>query len=199
MSAFLEVEYDRKANEQATAHRRLCWQCRTCWVSISTSDERRPCRRSKAALQYTGRVSVTVAYQHYRKVYPMTEPTDGVTAVIFPPLRPLITIPAETDLPLNEYAVRRFSLPVPVRVVKVAAVLTTMKSKFAPDTAASMNCIVPPWPSICCRIGVGIAWVVYCKCKLGGNFTNGVAVRDLERQGGHPSCRAVISALYKPR
>ena len=88
----------------------------------------------------------------------MTLPTLGVTAVILPPLRPLMTMPADTDLPLKEYAVSRFSPPVPVKVVKVAAVLTTMKSKFAPDTAASMNCIVPPWPSICCKIGVGIAW-----------------------------------------
>ena len=64
MSAFLEVEYDRESNEQATAYRCLCWQCRTRWVSISTSVERRPCRRSKAALQHTGRIAVTVAYEH---------------------------------------------------------------------------------------------------------------------------------------
>ena len=64
MSAFLEVEYDRKANEQTTAYRCLCWQCRTRWVSISTSVERRPSRRSKAALQHIRWVSVTVAYEH---------------------------------------------------------------------------------------------------------------------------------------
>ena len=99
MSAFLEVEYDRESNEQATAYRCLCWQCRTRWVSISTSVERRPCRRSKAALQHISRITVAVAYQHYRKVYPMTLPTEGVTAVIFPPFLPEITIPADTDLP----------------------------------------------------------------------------------------------------
>ena len=61
MSASLEIVYCRKAIEQAAAYRRLC---RGRSVRISTSVERRPSRCRQAALQHTGRVSVTVAYQH---------------------------------------------------------------------------------------------------------------------------------------
>ena len=61
MSASLEIVYHRKTSVKATANRRLC-RCST--VRISTGVERRPCRRSKTALQHIRGVAVAVAYQH---------------------------------------------------------------------------------------------------------------------------------------
>ena len=98
MSALLEVVNRSESSEQATADRRLC---RGCSVSISTGVERSPSRsRKERTLERVNRIAVAVAYEHYRNVYPMTLPTLGVTAVILPPLRPDMTMPAETDLPL---------------------------------------------------------------------------------------------------
>jgi hypothetical protein len=61
VSASLEIVYNRKASVKATANRRLC---RISTVRSRTSIERRPCRRSKTALQHIRRVAVAVAYQH---------------------------------------------------------------------------------------------------------------------------------------
>ena len=97
MSAFLEIVNRSKATEQATADRRLC---RGRSVRISTGVEGSPSRsRKERTLERADWIAVAVAYQHYRKVYPMTLPTDGVTAVILPPLRPDMTMPADTDFP----------------------------------------------------------------------------------------------------
>jgi len=69
-------------------------------VSVCTLVKGKP-KRIATAKQLVCWIAVAVAYQHYRNVKPMTEPTEGVTAVILPPLRPLITMPADTDLPLK--------------------------------------------------------------------------------------------------
>ena len=100
MSALLEIVNRSKATEQATADRRLCRKRSTRWVRISTGVEGSPSRsRKERTLERVDRIAVAVAYEHYRNVYPMTLPTDGVTAVILPPLRPDMTMPADTDLP----------------------------------------------------------------------------------------------------
>ena len=95
----LEVEYQSESGLQATVDGGFG---RKGVVRSRTKIEGSPCRSRKTALQHISRIAVAVAYQHYRKVYPMTLPTLGVTAVILPPFLPLMTIPADTDLPLNE-------------------------------------------------------------------------------------------------
>jgi hypothetical protein len=67
-------------------------------VSVCTLVEGKP-KRIATAKQLVCGIPVAVTYQHYRNVKPMTEPTLGVTAVILPPLRPLITMPAEIEAP----------------------------------------------------------------------------------------------------
>ena len=97
MSALLEIVNRSKATEEASADGGLC---RGCSIRISTGVKGSPCRsRKERTLERADWIAVAVAYQHrYRNVYPMTLPTETVTAVILPPLRPQITMPAEMDL-----------------------------------------------------------------------------------------------------
>lgn len=93
----LEVEYYGESGLQATADGGLC---RCCPVGRSTGIEGIPRKFCGGLAHHHGAgIAVAVAYQHgYRNVYPMTEPTETVTAVIFPPFLPQITMPAEMDL-----------------------------------------------------------------------------------------------------